>query len=137
MTFKELKIMRMKDKENKNYIMMLIDTIEKLAKDKNPKDPNPDLFIIDGLKKSIKQVEDSIKNGVDAENELNFLKKLADDILPKQLSDAELTTILHDLVSSGKNFGECMKELKGRQDIDMKKASSMLKDIFANLKEQK
>ena len=137
MTFKELKIMRMKDKENKNYIMMLIDTIEKLAKDKNPTNPNPDLFIVDGLKKSIKQVEDSIKNGVDAEDELNFLKKLAEEVLPKQMSDDELEVVLHNLVASGKNFGECMKELKVRQDIDMKKASAMLKEIFASLKEQK
>jgi len=131
---KEMMKLKRTDKDKANTLMMLIDTIEKMAKDKNPKNPKPDLFIVDGLKRYIKQVEDAIKNGMEeAKEELKFLKKFGKDILPKQFDSVQLKHIIVEYLNDNPNakMGQVMGYLKKTfgEKVNMKEASNILKDL--------
>ena len=84
MNLKDLQKMRLqfkKEGKNKeaNIIMMLIDYSQKLAKEVN--NEVNEIFIQKGLKKYIKQVEDSIKNGIEsAKKEMEILKEFSEKI---------------------------------------------------------
>jgi len=135
MTIQDLKKEMFKaKKENKikaNVLMMLIDTIQKIAKeDKN--DVN-EKYIQKGIKKYMKQVEDSIKNGVEsAKKELEILKEYGEKILPKEKSDEELIKIIKNLINKieNPNIGKIMQELRKIDGINMKKASNLVKDFL-------
>jgi len=121
-------------KENKvkaNVLMMLIDTIQKIAKEDN--NDVTEKHIQKGIKKYIKQIEDSIKNGVEtAKEELNILKEYADKILPKEKSDEELIKIIKDLINKmeNPNMRDIMMKLKKIDGINMKKASNLVKEFL-------
>jgi len=135
MTIQDLKKEMFKaKKENKikaNVLMMLIDTIQKIAKeDKN--DVN-EKYIQKGIKKYMKQVEDSIKNGIEsAKKELEILKEYGEKILPKEKSDEELIKIIKNLINKieNPNIGKIMQELRKIDGINMKKASNLVKDFL-------
>ena len=128
---KEMMKLKRTDKEKAGTLMMLIDTIEKMAKDKNPKNPEPDLFIVDGLKRYIKQTEDAKKNGMNVDNELNYLKELGKDILPEVMDETQLTHIITEYKNDNPDakMGQIMGYLKKNfgDKIDMKMASNLLK----------
>jgi len=130
---KEMMKLKRIDKSKADTLMMLIDTIEKMAKSKNPKNPEPDLFVVDGLKKYIKQVEDAKKNGMDVEDELKFLKELGKDILPETMSESQLLHIIteYKIDNPDVKIGQIMGYLKknfGNQ-VDMKMASNIVNQL--------
>jgi len=132
---KEMMKLKRTDKNKANVLMMLIDTVEKMAKEKNPKKPEPDLFIVDGLKRYIKQVEDAKKNGMDVENELNYLKELGEDILPKTLNESQLMHIIVEFKNDNPDakMGQIMGYLKKNfgDEVDMKMASKLVKEVLS------
>ena len=135
MNLKDLQKMRLqfkKEGKNKeaNIIMMLIDYSQKLAKEVN--NEVNEIFIQKGLKKYIKQVEDSIKNGIEsAKEELEFLKELGKDILPKELSEEEIENILKQKINEiGDNFGKIMGSVKNIPGINMQKTAKILKNLI-------
>jgi len=114
--------------KSKNLVM-LIDTIQKLAKE-NKKSEND--MIIDGTKKYIKQLEDSLKNGMNVKDELDFILSL--NLIPKMKNEDEMKTIIQNILSNEKfelpkDFGKIMSKLKQLNDgtFDMKIASQILK----------
>ena len=125
-----IKAMKENNKEKASVLMMLIDTIEKMAKVKNS---NPDLFLIDGVKKCMKDLEDARRNGVDNENELNIIKEYAEKILPPQLNENNIIHIIAELINDSNNFGYIMKyfntNYKNRVDMSLVKkiATQILK----------
>jgi len=130
---KEMMKLKRTDKDKANVLMMLIDTVEKMAKEKNPKNPEPDLFIVDGLKRYIKQVQDAKKNGVDVQNELDFLKELGKDILPQTMDETQLTHIIVEYKNDNPDakMGQIMGYLKKTfgDKVDMKMASKIVNQI--------
>jgi len=135
MTINDLKKEMFKaKKENKvkaNVLMMLIDTIQKIAKEDN--NDVTEKHIQKGIKKYIKQIEDSIENGVEiAKKELNILKEYADKILPKEKSDEELIKIIKNLINKmeNPNMKDIMMKLKKIDGINMKKASNLVKEFL-------
>lgn len=136
---KDMMKAKKEDKFKANVLMMLIDTIEKLAKEKEPINTNYDKYIKDGLKRYIKQVEDAIENGVqEAKKELEILKKYSKKILPPQLSETELKHIIIEYINDnpGIKLGQIMGYLKKTfgDRVDMKKANKIANQI---LKENK
>jgi uncharacterized protein YqeY len=132
---KDMMKAKKEDKFKANVLMMLIDTIEKLAKEKEPINTNYDKYIKEGLKKYIKQVEDAIKNGMEnAKKELEILKKYAEKILPPQLSEIELKHIIIEFINDNPQakIGQIMGYLKKTfaDRVDMKKASQIVNQIL-------
>ena len=90
----------------------------------------------------IKQRNDSIKMYVEgnrqdlADKELSEIKVI-EKFLPKQMSDAEIETVLKSIISatgaaSMRDMGKVMGELKAKYagQLDMAKASSMIKSLL-------
>ena len=132
---KDMMKAKKEDKFKANVLMMLIDTIEKTAKEKEPINTNYDNYIKDGLKKYIKQVEDAIKNGMkDAKKELEILEIYAKKILPPQLSETELKHIIIEFINDnpGAKIGQIMGYLKKtfNERVNMKKASEIANKIL-------
>jgi uncharacterized protein YqeY len=133
MTILELKKELIKAKKEKNKIkvnslIMIIDTIEKIAKEKN--EEISEKHIIKGIKKYLKQLEDAKASFMPVEDELKFVKGLADKILPKELSEKETEKIIKNLIEKyGDSIGVIMKELK-KYNVNMKKANEMVKNII-------
>jgi len=129
---KKLMFKYKKEAPNKAYaLMMLIDTIQKLAKEKKKSE---DEMIVEGTKKYVKQLEDSMQNGMDVKDELDFILSL--NFLPKIKSKDEMKIIIQNILSSNeftlpKDFGKIMGQLKKLNDgtFDMKVASQILKEI--------
>jgi len=135
MTLLELKKMMMKaKKENKikaNALMMLVDTIQKIQKeDGNKKDEIE--YIKQGVKKYLKLLEDSAKNGVNVEDEKKVIEQIASSVLPKQLTEEELNGIINKMIENnpGKPMGFFMGELKKKfaDRVDMKLASKIVNE---------
>jgi len=135
MTLLELKKMMMKakkeDKTKANALMMLVDTIQKLQKeDKNQKDEIE--YIKQGVKKYLKLLEDSEKNGVDVNDEKQIIQSIADKVLPKQLTETELNGIIDRLIAENPNkpIGFFMGELKKKfgERVNMQLASQIVKN---------
>jgi len=136
MTIIDLKKKMFEYKKHKNKVaadalMMLIDTIEKIAKEKN-NDPNK--YINQGIKKYLKQLEDAKKNGVDNKEEYEVIKKLAEKILPKELNNNELKHIIIEWKNDNPNgkLGMLMGWLKKNfgERVNMKKANEIAKEIL-------
>ena len=94
------------------------------------------------MQSMIKQRNDSIKMYVEghrqdlADKELSEIKVI-EKFLPKQMSDAEIETVLKSIISatgaaSMRDMGKVMGELKAKYagQLDMAKASSMIKTLL-------
>lgn len=131
MTIKDLKIKRMKTKNavEKSTLMMLIDFTEKFAKEKQG---NVDDFLIPAIKKYQKQLGETVNPN---QEEVEIVAKLADEVLPKTLNEEDtkqvIAEILHNCEEVTKKcFGVVMGKLKKRDDVEMKIASKLLKEIL-------
>ena len=132
MTIKDLKIKRMKtkDKVEKDTLMMLIDFTEKLAKEKN--DTDVDKYLPQAVKKYLKQL-DEVQNP--NETELKIVNDIAEMVMPKMLNEEDTKALIDDILEdcdeiTKKCFGKVMGGLKSRNDVDMKLASELLKNIL-------
>ncbi len=130
MTILELKKMMMKakkeDKTKANALMMLVDTAQKIAKEKS--EEVTEKHIQEAAKKLAKMAKESIEAGMEeAKKEL----EIYESFLPKMLSEEETTKIIKEIIDEigGKNMGEIMKRLKTRGDIDMAMASKIIKSL--------
>jgi len=130
MTIIELKKMMIKakkeDKTKANALMMLVDTAQKIAKEKN-EDVN-EKHIIEAAKKLAKMAKESIDAGIEeAKKEL----EIYEEFLPKMLSEEETKKLLQNIIDEigGKNIGEIMKRLKQRGDVDLGLANKILKSL--------
>ncbi|WP_456488037.1 GatB/YqeY domain-containing protein [Caminibacter pacificus] len=130
MTILELKKMMMKakkeDKTKANALMMLVDSAQKIAKEKG--EEVSEKHIIDAAKKLAKMAKESIEAGMEeAKKEL----EIYESFLPKMLNEEETTKIIKNIIDEigGKNMGEIMKRLKQRGDIDLALASKIIKSL--------
>jgi len=130
MTILELKKMMMKakkeDKTKANALMMLVDSAQKIAKEKG--EEVSEKHITEAAKKLAKMAKESIEAGMEeAKREL----EIYESFLPKMLSEEETTKIIKDIIEEigSKNMGEIMKRLKARGDIDMAMASRIIKSL--------
>ncbi|NPA10915.1 MAG: GatB/YqeY domain-containing protein [Epsilonproteobacteria bacterium] len=130
MTLLELKKMMMKakkeDKIKANALMMLVDTAQKIAKEKGVE--ADEKVIAQAAKKLVKIAKEEIDSGVEkAKEEL----KIYEEFLPKALNEEETKKIIQQIIDEigGKNIGEIMKRLKQRGDVDMALANKIIKEI--------
>ena len=130
MTILELKKMMMKakkeDKTKANALMMLVDSAQKIAKEKN--EEVNEKHIIDAAKKLAKMAKESIDAGMEeAKKELEIYEQF----LPKMLGEEETKKIIQEIIeeTGGKNIGEIMKRLKQRGDINMGLANKIIKSL--------
>ncbi|WP_456479424.1 GatB/YqeY domain-containing protein [Nautilia sp.] len=130
MTILELKKMMMKakkeDKTKANALMMLVDSAQKIAKEKG--EEVSEKIIQEAAKKLAKMAKESIEAGMEeAKKEL----EIYESFLPQMLGEEETTKIIKDIIDEigGKNMGEIMKRLKARGDIDMALASRIIKSL--------
>jgi uncharacterized protein YqeY len=130
MTIIELKKMMIKakkeDKTKANALMMLVDTAQKLAKEKN--EEVSEKHIVEAAKKLAKMAKESIDAGMDeAKKEL----AIYEEFLPKMLNEEETKKVIEEIINEigGKNIGEIMKRLKQRGDVDLGLANKIIKSI--------
>ncbi len=130
MTILELKKMMMKakkeDKTKANALMMLVDTAQKIAKEKGV--DVDEKIIAEAAKKLSKMAKESIDAGMEeAKKEL----EIYESFLPKMLSEEETLKIIKEIINEigGKNMGEIMKRLKQRGDVDLGLASKLIKSL--------
>ena len=134
MTILELKKMMMKakkeDKTKANALMMLVDTAQKIAKEKGV--DVDEKIIAEAAKKLSKMAKESIDAGMEGAK-----KELAvyEEFLPKMLSEEETKSVIKKIIDEigSINMGEIMKRLKARGDIDMGLANKIIKS-FQELK---
>ncbi len=101
-----------------------------------------DAELLSMMQGMIKQRNDSIKMYVEghrqdlADKEMGEIKVI-EKFLPKQMSDAEIETVLKSIISatgaaSMRDMGKVMGELKAKYagQLDMAKASSMIKTLL-------
>ena len=130
MTILELKKMMMKakreDKAKANALMMLVDTAQKIAKEKN--EEVNEKHIVEAAKKLVKIAKESIEAGIeDAKKEL----KVYEEFLPKMLNEEETKKLIENIINEigNKNIGEIMKRLKERGDVDLGLANKIIKSL--------
>jgi len=130
MTILDLKKMMMKakkeDKVKANALMMLVDSAQKLAKEKG--EEVKETHIIEAAKKLAKMAKESIDAGIEeAKKEL----KIYEEFLPKMLNEEETKKVIKEIIDEigSKNIGEIMKRLKARGDIDLGKANKIIKEL--------
>jgi len=130
MTIIELKKMMMKakkeDKVKANALMMLVDTAQKIAKEKN--EEVNEKHIQEAAKKLAKMAKESIEAGMEeAKKEL----KVYEEFLPKMLNEEDTKKIIKEIIDEigSKNIGEIMKRLKLRGDIDLALANKIIKSL--------
>ena len=130
MTITDLKKMMIKakkeDKTRANALMMLVDSAQKLAKEKG--EEVKESHILAAAKKLAKMAKESIEAGMEeAKKEL----KVYEEFLPKMLSEEETNKVIEDIAKEigSVNMGEIMKRLKQRGDVDMAKANKIIKSI--------
>jgi uncharacterized protein YqeY len=130
MTIVELKKMMIKakkeDKTKANALMMLVDTAQKLAKEKN--EDVSEKHIIEAAKKLSKMAKESIEAGMEeAKKEL----AIYEEFLPKMLSEEDTKKVIEEIINEigGKNIGEIMKRLKQRGDVDLGLANNIIKSL--------
>jgi uncharacterized protein YqeY len=130
MTIVELKKIMLKakkeDKTKANALMMLVDTAQKLAKEKGVE--VDDKIIQEAAKKLVKIAKESIDSGIEeAKKEL----EIYESFLPKMLDENQTRELLKSIIQEigSKNIGEIMKRLKARGDVDLGLANRLLKEI--------
>ena len=114
------------DKTKANALMMLVDTAQKIAKEKN--EDVTEKIIAEAAKKLAKMAKESIDAGIkEAEKELSIYE----EFLPKMLNEEETTKIIKDIIEEigDKKIGEIMKRLKARGDVDMALANKIIKSL--------
>jgi uncharacterized protein YqeY len=130
MTIIELKKMMMKakkeDKTRANALMMLVDTAQKIAKEKN--EEVNEKHIIEAAKKLAKMAKESIDAGM---NEAKKELAVYEEFLPKMLNEEETKKVIEEIIDEigGKNIGEIMKRLKQRGDVDLGLANKIIKSF--------
>ncbi len=122
-----------KDKNElvKNVTMMLLNEIKKEAKELNIAHDHllTDALVHKCAKKLYKQTQDALENRVvSAADELKILKQY----LPKTLTPEETERYIKENFKdrSKSEFGSIMKELKYRNDLDMKLVAKYLKEVL-------
>jgi len=107
-------------------IGLIIDKTTKLAKADSSVDYNK--YLLQSIKSEHKQTLEAIKQGVDAQKQLDVLEAL----LPQSLSEEETTAIILDILTQYEkpNMGLVMKELKKIDNVDMKIASKLVKELI-------
>jgi len=130
MTILELKKMMMKakkeDKTKANALMMLVDSAQKIAKEKG--EEVNESHIMQAAKKLAKMAKESIDAGMEeAKKEL----EIYEEFLPKTLNEDETKKLIESIIAEigGKNMGEIMKRLRERGDVDMALASRIIKSL--------
>ena len=130
MTILELKKMMMKakkeDKTKANALMMLVDTAQKIAKEKGIE--VDEKIIAEAAKKLSKMAKESIDAGMqEAKKEL----EIYESFLPRMLNEEETLKIIKEIIDEigEKNMGEIMKRLKQRGDVDLGLASKLIKSL--------
>jgi uncharacterized protein YqeY len=130
MDIKELKKEMLKakrsDKIRANALMMLVDTAQKLAKERGVEVGEKE--IQESAKKLVKIAKESLEAGVpNAQRELEIYSQF----LPKTLSEEETKALLQQLIEElgGKNIGAIMKKLKERGDVDLGLANRLLREM--------
>jgi len=130
MTIIDLKKMMMKakkeDKTKANALMMMVDTAQKIAKEKN--EEVNEKHIVEAAKKLSKMAKESIEAGIEkAKKELEIYEKF----LPKMLNEEETKKVIQKIIDEigSKNIGEIMKRLKARGDVDLGKANKIIKEL--------
>ena len=130
MTILELKKMMMKakkeDKTKANALMMLVDSAQKIAKEKG--EEVSEKHITEAAKKLAKMAKESIEAGME---EVAKELEIYEEFLPKMLDEAATTEIIKSIIEEigSKNMGEIMKRLKARGDVDMAMASKIIKSL--------
>jgi uncharacterized protein YqeY len=130
MTIIELKKMMIKakkeDKIKANALMMVVDTAQKLAKEKN--EEVNEKHIIEAAKKLAKMAKESIDAGM---NEAKKELAVYEEFLPKMLNEEETKKVIEEIIDEigGKNIGEIMKRLKQRGDVDLGLANKIIKSF--------
>ena len=126
----ELKKMMMKakkeDKTKANALMMLVDTAQKIAKERGVE--VDEKIIGEAAKKLAKMAKESIEAGMEeAKKEL----EIYESFLPKMLSEEETKRVIEEIIDEigSKNMGEIMKRLKQRGDVDLSLASKIIKSL--------
>jgi uncharacterized protein YqeY len=130
MTLLELKKMMMRakreDKTKANALMMLVDTAQKIAKERGVE--VDEKIIGEAAKKLAKMAKESIEAGMEeAKKEL----EIYESFLPKMLSEEETKRVIEEIIDEigSKNMGEIMKRLKQRGDVDLSLASKIIKSL--------
>ena len=130
MNIVELKKMMMKakreDKAKANALMMLVDTAQKIAKEKG--EEVSEKHIQEAAKKLVKIAKESLESGIEeAKKEIEIYQ----EFLPKMLSEEETKKIIESIIDEigNKNIGEIMKRLKQRGDVDMALANKIIKSL--------
>jgi uncharacterized protein YqeY len=129
---KEDRLQAMRDKDKEKY--SLLSVLEGDAK-KNNKSPT-DSDVIDVVKKLIKSIDETLK--IAPCKQLIRERIILTDMLPKQLSKAELVVIVHEWVNWLKenhnpvNTGSIMKHLKDKYNgkFNGKEASLIVKGVL-------
>lgn len=130
MTIMELKKRMIKakkeDKDKANAFIMLVDTAQKIAKEK--KENVNEKHIEAAAKKLVKMAKESVEFGIEkSKKEIEIYK----EFLPKMLGKEETTKIIEDIINKGSdNIGKIMKAIKTREDIDKSLASKIVKEIL-------
>jgi uncharacterized protein YqeY len=123
---KEMIRAKRNDKLRANALMMLIDTAQKLAKEKGVEPGERE--IQEAAKKLVKIAKESLEAGVPgADRELEVYKSF----LPQLLGEEETRELLKKLIEEvgGKKIGEIMKRLKERGDVDLGLANRLLREL--------
>ena len=108
----------------------VLETAQKLAKQTNVE--VNDKFVVDALKKEIKQANDVleyIKNNEDRKNETMLVISICEELLPKMASEDEVRTFVDANKETYNNIGAMMKALKEYfgDTLDGKMASQVVK----------
>ena len=126
-----LRKIKKEEKEEIDYIKqsvlgLIVDKINKLAKADNSNEY--DKYTQQAIKSELKQTRDSLKQGVDCQKQVDILEAL----LPPMLSEKEMTDIILTIISKYEkpNIGMIMKDLKSIENIDMKIASKLVKELL-------
>jgi len=119
-----------KDKERARVLIMIIDGAEKEVKANKTAEEKA---IIISIKKYLKNIDESLKSGMDVKDEKDILEDIAKDILPKQLGETQLKHIILEYKNDNPkvNMGMIMGYLKKTfgDQVDMGMASKIVKTI--------
>jgi len=105
---------------------LIIDKVDKIFK-KEGKGQHDD-YLMSAIKSELKQTKDALRQGVECQTQVDILESL----LPQLLSAEETTGAIIAIIAryTNPNMGSVMKELKGLDNIDMKIASKLVKDLI-------
>jgi len=105
---------------------LIIDKVDKILKKEG--NGQHDDYLMSAIKSELKQTKDALSQGVDCQIQIDILESL----LPQSLSIEETTGTIIAIIAryDNPNMGIIMKELKGINNIDMKIASKLVKELL-------